>query len=346
MNELLLKEQQKFLSQKLENSTVTVSGATGLIGSRIVKYLLVLNKKYDSNITINALYRSIDKFNNVYKDYLDDNALKSVYFDTQTPLDGKTDYIIHCAGIAGGKKMHLKDPVLMFDVAYYSTKAMLEYAVKSGCKRFCYISTYEVYGTPVDDRLISENNPCTLDTMQLRNIYPIGKRMCESMCVAYSSMYGLDIMCGRLTSTFGYGVEYDDPRFFAEFARCAVNKKDIVLKSMGNTVRSYLDSDDAASAFLYILVNGESCNTYNTTNMDNEISIREIAEKVISLSGENVNLVFDVAEDIEKLGFRKEGVTLMDASKLYALGWKPVYTLDDTLNKLIDTIKEKNADSN
>lgn len=339
MNKDLLKEQKVFLAENLKNSVITVSGSTGLIGSRIVKFLLELNNEYNSKIIVKALYRNKEKYNSVFDQNISNENLISVYFDTNSTLDGQTDYIIHCAGISGGTKMHLHDPVKVFEIAYEGTKSLLDYASNSGCKRFCYVSTYEIYGTPKDDgHLLTENEPCILDTMVLRNIYSECKRMCELMCVAYSEKYGFDVVCGRLTSTFGYGVKYDDPRFFAEFARCICENRDIVLKSMGGTVRSYLDSDDAASAFLYLLVNGKNINVYNITNMDNTISIREIAEKLIVLSKSNIQLKFDVCEDHSVLGYRKEGCTLMDATKLYSLGWKPVYSIDDTLLKLIREI--------
>lgn len=342
MNSSLLKKQQSFLAGKLKNTTITVSGATGLIGSRIVRYILDLNNLYNSNITVIALYRNKEKFDCLYNEYSHSQNLKGVYFDTNTEIkDIKSDYVIHCAGISGGTKMHLKDPMKVFEIAYEGTRAILDFCVQSKCKKYCYVSTYEMYGTPGDGHLISETEPCLLNTMELRNIYSECKRMCESMAVAYSAQYGIEIVCGRLTSTFGYGVKYDDPRFFSEFARCATEKRDIVLKSTGGTVRSYLDSDDAASAFLYLLANGENCNVYNVTNMDNKISIKDIAEKVIKLSGENIELKFDIAENVKSLGFRKEGCTLMDASKLYDLGWEPVYNIDETILKLLNEIKKE-----
>ena len=139
-----------------------------------------------------------------------------------------------------------------------------------------------------------------------------------------------------MTSTFGNGVSYDDPRFFAEFARCIIEGRDIVLKSTGGSVRTYLDSDDAAAAFLYILANGKDRTVYNLTNMDNKISIRDIASKMIEVNNSDVKLKFDIAEDITKLGFRKEGCTLIDADRLYTLGWTPVYSMADTLSKLVE----------
>jgi dTDP-glucose 4,6-dehydratase len=235
--------------------------------------------------------------------------------------------------------MHLKNPILMWETAYLTTKGLLDFAVSHNCKSFLFISTYEVYGNINSEELIKEDSYNQIDTSQLRNIYPISKQMCESMCIAYSSKYGIKTSSARLTSTFGNGVKYDDARFFAEFARCIIENRDIVLKSTGGTVRSYLDSDDAATAFLYIAADNTKEQNYNVTNMSNKVSIKEIAEKMISVSGSNVKIVFDIAEDIKSLGFRKEGCTLMDAEKLYSLGWEPVYTIEDTIEKLLNSMK-------
>ena len=88
-----------------------------------------------------------------------------------------------------------------------------------------------------------------------------------------------------------------------------------------------------------MLANGENCSAYNLTNRKNAIPVRDIAKRMIELDGNNVDLVFDIADDIRSLGFRKEGVTVVDPSKLENLGWTPVYTFDETLIKLLDTIK-------
>lgn len=341
MNVETNKMQQKYLADKLKDSVIAITGATGLVGSRIAFYLLELNKIHGANIKVLAFVRNKDKYNKCFSNYAGQDEIEFVHYDECSDINYNhdVDYIIHCAGISGGTKLHLTEPTKISLIAYESTKKILDFAVNNHCKKLCYISTYEIYGGISQIELIREDEPCFLDTMTLRNIYSECKRMCEAMCVAYNAQFNIEIVCGRLTSTFGYGVKYNDPRFFAEFARCAVEKRDIVLKSAGRTVRSYLDSDDAASAFLYLLTDGKNCNIYNVTNMENSISIKEIAEKVIALSNENIKLRFDISDDISSLGFRKEGCTLMDAHKLYALGWKPVYSIDETILKLICTIR-------
>ena len=236
--------------------------------------------------------------------------------------------------------MRLKDPVKVFDINYGGTRALLDYAAAHHCEKFLFVSTYEIYGDASMEEPITEDHVCSLDPLVLRNCYAEIKRVCESMLCAFSAKYGLNVYSVRLTSTFGAGVQYDDPRFFAEFARCVIENRNIVLKSSGSTVRSYLDADDAATAFLYVLANGISGNAYNLTNMSNEVSIKDMAEKIILISGASIQLVFEIADDPYKFGMRKEGKTVMDASKLQALGWKPVYTLDETLEKLLDSIRE------
>ena len=318
-----------------------VSGATGLVGSAIVRYLLDLNTKMGAGIRIIPLYRNQEKYDKLYADVKSNGLIIPHFYSASEDIHfaDQANFIIHCAGISGGSKMHLKDPIKIFETGIVGTKKLLDYAFTHGCEGFLYVSTYEIYGNVNEDNLIGENHPCQLDPMTLRNSYAEVKRLCESMLVAYSSKYGFNVFSGRLTSTFGTGVSYNDPRFFAEFARCVVEKRDIVLKSAGGTIRNYLDVDDAASAFLYILVNGESGNAYNLTNRNNAVSIRDIASKIIKISGSQVNLVFDISDDIKALGFRKEGITVMDPSKLEGIGWSPVFTLDETLIKLLETFK-------
>lgn len=331
---------KKTLASELRDKCVLISGATGLIGARVVAYLVALNETENANIRIVALYRSKDKVKTEFKHLIGISQIDFVEYKIGDKIQyiQDVDYIIHCAEVSGGLKMHLKDPVKVFDIGITGTRDLLEFAVEHHCKGFLYVSTYEVYGSIYQDNLIKEDSLCELDTFTLRNIYAEIKRLCESLCCAYSCQYGVETYAVRLTSTFGTGVKYSDPRFFAEFARCIVNSEDIVLKSSGKTVRSYLDADDAATAFLYVLTKGKNCNAYNLTNMNNAISIKDMAMRMIEVSGKNIKLKIEEVEDVTKLGFRKEGTTLMDATKLEELGWKPVYSLDETLLKVLNSI--------
>ena len=342
MNADLLREEYSYLAEKFKDKSVMVSGATGLIGSHVVKQIDNINEMYQSGIKTIVLYRDEEKRKKLESELMNPDLAEYVKCDVEgsIPYEGIVDYIVHCAGFSGGTKMHLKDPVKVFDTGLNGTRNLLDFSADHNVRGFLYVSTYEVYGDNSTEERITEVFPCQLDTFTPRNSYAEIKRLCESLLCAFSSKYGFNTYAVRLTSTFGSGVKYNDSRFFAEFARCAIEGRDIILKSHGKTVRSYLDADDAALAFLYVLANGQNCNAYNLTNMNNEISIKDIAERIIKLSGADIKLIFDVPEDAHKLGLRKEGRTVMDASKLEAIGWKPVWALDDTLEKLILSMKE------
>ena len=93
-----------------------------------------------------------------------------------------------------------------------------------------YLSSLEVYGTPDGTKeFITESDYGYIDPLQARSSYSEGKRMVECLCKAYQEEYGVPVRVARLSQTFGTGVAYDDGRVFAEFARCAMEKKDIVL---------------------------------------------------------------------------------------------------------------------
>ena len=335
----ILSKQLNTLAEKYSGKTILVSGATGLIGARIIALISKLHNEYDNSIKGIGLFRNESKLKKMMPSIPE--GVEFVRWDmdeNQVPEIGSYDAIIHCAGISGGKKMHLKDPRRFFTTNIGSTQKLLDYNAQHSKAPFLFVSSYEVYGDVLQETPFNEDYPCKVDTFTVRSSYAEMKRMSEMMCCMWSSQFGFNAYSVRLTSTFGEGVEYDDPRFFAEFARCIIENRDIVLKSSGGTVRSYLDADDAATAMLYVIAGGQNGN-YNLTNMQNAISIRDIAKRMIKASGSNIELKFEIADDVSQLGYRKEGCILMDATKIMGLGWQPVYTLDETIEKLIQSMR-------
>ena len=75
-------------------------------------------------------------------------------------------------------------------------------------------------------------------------------------------------------------MEYNDGRVFADFARCVIEKRDIILKTKGETKRSYLYTEDAVCAILTVMLNGESGQAYNVANEETYCSIYEMAQLV------------------------------------------------------------------
>ncbi len=321
--------------KELMNSTFLITGATGMIGQNIVALLKKLNEEENLNIKIIAHGRNEAKVNRLFNDT---DIVKLVCDINDISYDKEIDYIIHTAGVTGGSKQHLDFPMTTILTALEGTKSVLDLAVEKNVKGLVYLSTLEVYGDTgfsKEDKV--ENKGGFIDPTNVRSSYPESKRMCECMCASYTKQYGVPTYIARLTSTFGYGVSYSDKRVFAQFARSIIENQNIVLKSTGETVRNYCDAEDAAMAFLVMLMNGTPGEAYNVANMNTEISIKDLALKFIdNFPNSKTKLVFDISEaEAAKLGYNKVQRNVLNSDKLFSIGWKPKFSLDETIVKLV-----------
>ena len=313
------------------NGTVLVTGATGLIGSNLIKYLL------ENNYRVIGLVRNVEKAN---KKLPQSNLLSFVVGDiTQSiNISEAIDYIVHGASNTSSKAF-IDEPVEIINTALKGTQNMLELARTKNVKSFVYLSSMEVYGSPSTDEKISEDHCTNLDTMSVRSSYPESKRMCEALCAAYYKEYGVPVKVARLTQTFGAGVEYNDKRVFAEFARCAIEGRDIVLHTKGETKRCYLSTDDAVSAIMCILLKGENGEAYNVANEETYCTIYEMAQMVAHEYGENKTKVRIEIEDETKYGYAPVLKMNLDTSKLKSLGWKAKQSLNVMYSVLLESMR-------
>ena len=237
MNEQLKKDLDELISQKtvfsdFENSSFFITGSTGLIGSLLIKALLTYSRNNNANIKIYALCRSKEKFNTVFEDFIGVDLIPvfADLFDLDiSKLDNSIDYIIHGAAITTSKDM-VEHAVETLDIAYVGTKKMLTLAKEKKVKSIIYLSSMEVYGI-TDNNLseVKETDLGYIDILTPRSSYSEGKRICECLCACYASEYNVPVKCARLAQTLGAGIDYNDTRVTAMFARSVVENKDIVL---------------------------------------------------------------------------------------------------------------------
>ncbi len=331
------------LFDDLRGSTVFVTGATGLIGSQVVKALACANRLKDSHIRILAFVRSEEKARKVFGSLLDRGDVSLVFGDVNREIETgeNVDYVIHGAS-ATSSRFFVTNPVETILTALEGTKNILVFARGKAVKGMVYLSSLEVYGVPgTEDGRVTEKDYGYMDPMSVRSSYSEGKRMVECLCASYASEYGVPVKVARLSQTFGAGVEYNDGRVFAEFARCAVEKRNIVLHTAGNTLRSYCYTKDAVSALLYILVKGNAGEAYNVTNEDTAVTIREMAQCVCDTFPESgISVEFDMPGDLASFGYNPEMVIRLDSSRLKALGWQPTVGLRDMFVRMIQGFRK------
>ncbi|MDD5952288.1 MAG: NAD-dependent epimerase/dehydratase family protein [Oscillospiraceae bacterium] len=327
----------------LKQKTIFVTGATGLIGSQVVKALCIMNRLHQAGIKVIALCRSEEKARSVFGPLLEWGDLSLCLGDVSQPIqvNANIDYILHGASPTSSK-FFVTHPVETIRTAIDGTANVLELARAKQVQGFLYLSSLEVYGTVEPDAgFISEDHYGYLDPLSVRSSYSEGKRMVECLCVSYGQQYGVPVKIARLSQTFGAGVDYHDGRVFAEFARCAMEGKDIVLHTKGRTVRTYCYTKDAVSALLYLLTKGETGNAYNVTNMDTAISIWEMAELVRDTFPEaNIQVTCDMPEDISAFGYNPEMIIKLSSEKLQSLGWKATVGLEEMYRRMIRSMAQ------
>lgn len=326
---------------KIAGKTVLVTGATGLIGSTLIDSLLYANKIRGLNIRIVALTRNVEKARIKFKKQLAaSNNLEFVEGTVEDlpEFDMNIDYIVHGASPTASN-FFVEKPVETIKIAVQGTIKLLDLAVKKHIKGFVYLSSMEVYGAPQIDDVILETQGTTVDTMSVRSCYPEAKRLCESLCASYASEYAVPAMVVRLAQTLGAGVNiYEDNRVFAEFARCAVNGKDIVLQTAGTSKRSYLYTAEAVSAILTVLLHGKAGEAYNAANKNTYCSIVEMAKLVAcEIAKDRINVCIPTDGKHEKKFPPPHNLNLA-TSKLEKLGWKAEVDLKSMYKKMIYNI--------
>lgn len=321
----------------LENSIFLITGSTGLIGSLLIKSLLTYSRKKNANIKIYALCRSDNKFNSVFADFLGSDLIP-VFVDLldfdKKKFDFSVDYIIHGAAITTSKDM-VEHAVETLDTAYIGTKNILNLAKEKKIKSMVYLSSMEVYGiTDYSLNCVTEKDLGYIDILNPRSSYSEGKRICECLCACYANEYAVPVKCARLAQTLGAGIDYNDSRVTAMFARSVVENKDIVLKTMGTTKRPIVYTTDAVSGIITLLKKGRNGESYNIANEETFCSIADTAKMIASEIARNrIKVIFDIQE---KNNFAPDVLLNLSSKKLKELEWNAKIGLREAYTRLIN----------
>lgn len=335
----------------LRDSTVFITGATGLIGYTAVCALLRYDQLHDAGIKVVALVRDVGraeaKFSRQIADGCDITFIRgSVEYLPE--IVGKIDYIIHGA-CPTSSQYFVDHAVETIDTIVNGTKNVLDLARKKNVSGVVFLSSMEVFGTTTERRPLSENDLGYIDLSTPRSSYPEGKRFAENMCCSYASEYSVPVTAARLVQTFGPGVKYDDGRVFAYAARCALSGEDIRLNTDGSKENMYLYTADAVGAILFLLVNGERGGVYNVGNEESYCSVKEMAQTVAEVLGKGAVSVLTNCGAQDNSGkkniYRPDGFLMMDISKLRSAGWTAHVPLGEMFRRMAECFEDEEPES-
>ncbi|EAM0923216.1 NAD(P)-dependent oxidoreductase [Campylobacter jejuni] len=334
MNEIL-KKRLKLLKNnfgahinKIANKNILITGSNGYIGSILT---LILH----SNAKLYCFVRSKDKMVNRFQEICGDMSKISIYEDLHKIKD-KIDIVIHCAAPTQSD-FFIENPIDTVDSIYTNTKELLEFSKKNNVEKIIFLSTMEIYGDIVGNN-IGEDDIGKFSVTNIRNSYPLAKQISEFMVHSYSKKYSLSAAIVRLTQTIGPTVQINDNRVYMDFIRSAIKKSKITLFTKGETKREYIDVFDVAMAIIFIACEKKIFEIYNISNPNIFISIYDLAKTISNKL--NAELVFDLQRDTSR--YLPPFIRKLNSDKIHQLGWKPLFSLNQSLDDMINYIKDIN----
>lgn len=326
--------------EKLKDKTVLITGASGMIGSYFINTLIVLNEKYNMNINILALVRNKNKF----EDYILNNEKVTIIEQDVTneiKYEGNIDYIIHAASPASPKIM--KDYPFETNIANtIGTYNTLKLALEKKVLCYLFISSREIYGQPNENQeLFTEDGLLgQVDPLVPRNGYAEGKKAAENMCVSVNKEYGLNTKIVRLAHTYGPGMSIYDGRVQADFLKNVLNDENIIMKSTGESVRTYTYISDAINAMFKVLLSSNDI-VYNISDEKSKITIKELANLLTTISKNDIKVIMDIPKEEESnSGNAAFTLGILSSEKIRKeLNWKPLYDIKSGFLRTINYLE-------
>lgn len=329
--------------EKLQNKSVFISGATGLIGKFLVDVLFERNKEWNMNCEIYALGRKEERAKKRFEYCWEDKLFHFISCDITRPLiknDIETiDYMIHLASNTHPVQ-YSTDPIGTITTNIIGLENMLRFATDHKAFRIAFASSNEIYGENRGDVELFHEKYCGyIDSNTMRAGYPESKRCGEALCQAYICQKGLDIVIPRLTRTYGPTMLPGDTKAVSQFIEKAAAKENIVLKSKGTQYYSYTYVADAVSGLLTVLLYGKRGEAYNIADESSDIMLKDLAAVTAKIADRKV--VFEVPDAAEYAGYSKASKARLDGGKLRKLGWKAKYDIKTGIERTINILRHE-----
>lgn len=309
---------------------ILVTGGAGFIGSNLSEYLLGQGHRV---IALDNLFSSSRQ--NI-EHLLPNPNFSLLEADVTRPItvEGNIDQIYNLACPAS-PVWYQKDPVFTIRTNVLGMIHVLELAREKGA-RVLQASTSEIYGDPLEHPQ-RESYRGNVNTLGPRACYDEGKRSAETICMDYHRQYGVDVKIIRIFNTYGPRMAENDGRVISNFIMQALRGENITIYGAGEQTRSFQYIDDLVRGMTAMM---DSENFTGPVNLGNpgEYTIRQLAEKIIEMTGTKSTLVFEDLP-IDDPTRRKPDITLAQGK----LGWSPHVPLAEGLEKTIAYFRTQNA---
>jgi CDP-glucose 4,6-dehydratase len=315
-------------ADKLRDHTVLVTGAYGLLGSRLVAALiaggahLAVLKRDDVAASALELEGTEAQVSVVHGDVCDGQLIERALseYEVQTVFHLAAQTIVGAA---------IHSPVSTFETNIRGTWTLLEACRRVGVQHVVVAASDKAYGA--QDQL-----PYREDfALAPRHPYEVSKAAADMIARSYWHTFGLPVAVTRCANLYGGG-DLNLSRLIPECALAAIEGRSPVIRSDGTLERDFLYIEDAVEAYLAIwnlLMDGRGAGEAFNAGGDRPHSVLEVAELTCRVAGTGVR------PDVQGRGTPAGEITRqwVDSTKLRSLsGWAPQVSLEDGLSRTVD----------
>ncbi len=305
---------------------ILITGGAGFIGSHLCDNLL---KKGHKVICVDNLHTGSK--NNISK-LIECPNFQFLHHDITKPLNIDNLDEIYNLACPASPVHYQSNPIKTIKTCTLGVINMLGLAKKNNAK-ILQASTSEVYGDPKIHPQIESYNG-NVNPLGLRSCYDEGKRCAETLFMDYHRQHNLKIKIIRIFNTYGPNMAENDGRVVSNFICQALSNKDLTINGDGNQTRSFQFINDLIHGMIKMMnFDDKFIGPLNLGN-PHEISILELAKKIIKLTNSKSKLIFDQLPKDDPIR-RKPDISLA----IKKLEWSPKSKLDEGLAHTIKYFK-------
>ncbi len=322
--------------ESFRGKSIFITGGTGFFGKWLLESFIYANDKLALNAKITTLTRNPDAFLTEYPFYKEHaNTVRFVKGDILNydfNLDEKFQFIIHAA-TTSDEKTNLSNPIILADSIIQGSRNIYAFAIKNPIESFLNISSGAIYGIqPNEIQRIKEEDSFIIDLYNPKASYYESKRVAEMYGSLYFEKFKLPLKTARCFAFVGPHLPLDKHFAIGNFINNILNEEDIIIRSNGMSIRSYMYMSDLIVWLLKILIKGKNNTPYNVGS-DYPVKIKDLAGIISEKFNSNVIVQNEGSNEAGNLY-----VPDIDRAKSLELTIK--INLKDAINKTIKFYKK------
>lgn len=316
-----------------EYMKILVTGGCGFIGSHFLRYMMNAYPG-DFFICLDALTYAGNK-NNIadllHRSQLtmaEGNIRDAIFVDALF-ASYKPDIVVHFAAETHVDRS-ITGPQIFLETNVMGTGVLLDTCLRYGIGRFHHVSTDEVYGAlPLEGGVrFTEQS-----SLQPTSPYAASKASSDLLALSYYKTYGLPITISRCSNN--YGTHQYPEKLIPLMIQKALQGKPLPVYGDGLNVRDWIHVVDHCRAVDCILQKGKVGEVYNI-GAGEEVPNIKLVKRILDVLGKTYELITHVPD---RLGHDLRYA--VDSSKVRRLGWRPEYTIEDTLQGIVEWYRKR-----